>query len=82
MWKKKVWFRIVGIVRMAALRLLPRDHVAGVLDDPLARLDRLQGEHALAVDARASHLGASARARRGFGETPGAFVRVRLLWVH
>ena len=53
---------VVGVgrvVRMAALRLGPGDHLAGVLDDRLAGGDRAQRVDALAVHAGAADLDAA-----------------------
>ena len=42
---------VLGVMRMAALRLFPADHLADVLDDDLPPGNVLHGEHALAMNA-------------------------------
>ena len=64
MWKIEGVVRVLRVVRVAAQRLAPGDHLAGVFDDVSPLRSGLQREHALAVHARAAHLDAAA-ARRG-----------------
>ena len=60
--------RVVGVfrvMRMASLRLFPRDDFAHVFDDGLALGNGRHGKHPLAMDARAAGLN-SAMGSRGF----------------
>ena len=53
------------VMRMAAQRLLPRDDLARVFDERLARGDVLHGENAVAMDAGAPCLDAAAVGNEG-----------------
>src|SRR3990167_471033 len=60
--------RLQRVVRVAVLRLLPGDDLAGVLDQHLALGDILHGKNALAMHARAAGLDAAAGGnKRGGG---------------
>ncbi len=69
---------VLGIVRMAALGLLPVDHFAHIFDDGFTFGNILQGEDPLAVHAGAPDLdparGSWRRRRAGYrgGSRPGA----------
>ena len=53
--------RVIGVVRVALLRLVPADDLAHVLDQGLAFGNVLQGKNAFAVHAGATNLYAFAR---------------------
>jgi hypothetical protein len=62
--------RVVGlqrVVRVAVLRFLPADDLAGVFDQHFALGNILHGKHALAMHARAPGLDAAARCNSGGG---------------
>ena len=52
--------RVLGVVRVAVLRLVPADDLAHVFDHGLAFSDVLQSEDAFAMHARAANLHAAA----------------------
>jgi hypothetical protein len=52
--------RVIGVVRVAVLRLVPADDLAHIFNDGLALSDVLQGKHAFAMHPGAAHLNALA----------------------
>ena len=66
--------RVLGVVRVAALRLGPGNHLTHVLDEGLALGDVLHGKHPLAMDAGAASLDAAA------GRNGGLLGHVRKIW--